>query len=108
MKISKSINDMKTFEDFNNMEELFLGIAHLDDLEIKFDFIDYGADFFYYYNDSWLFKENKKNEFFFINYDKIWSVFEKKYGLNYDEIDNFMTIMLDKYFKLKYNVTYVD
>ena len=35
---------MKTFEEFDNIDEkekLFLELAHLDELEIKFDFIKY-------------------------------------------------------------------
>ena len=51
---------MKTFEQYNindekEMEELFLEIAHLDELEIRFDFIKYNLDLFYFYNDEWLF-----------------------------------------------------
>jgi hypothetical protein len=46
----------------------------------------------------------KKYEYFWINYDKIWFVFEKKYHLNYDEIKLLTKSMVEKYLNLK-NIT---
>ena len=33
-----------------------------------------------------LFRQDYKNNYFWVNYDKIWSLLESKYGLNYKEI----------------------
>ena len=95
---------MKTFEAFNNIdekEELFLQLAHLDELEIKFDFIEYENIIFYFYKDKCLFYQNKKSKAFYIEYVKIWSVFEKKFSLNFKETKDFMVGAIDKHFKLK-------
>lgn len=95
---------MKTFEQFDNIDEkekLFLEVAHLDELVIKFDFIEYEYDLYYFYKDNCLFDQNKKTMYFYIRYIKIWSVFEKKFGINFQEIKDFMLGMINKYFKLK-------
>ena len=95
---------MKTFEQYNNIDEkekLFLELTYLDDLEIKFDFIEYKEYIFYFYKDDYLFYQDKKNMKFYINYYKIWSVFESKFNINYEEIREFMKGMIDKHFNLK-------
>ncbi|MCK9445933.1 hypothetical protein M0Q50_03475 [bacterium] len=94
---------MKTFEQFENINELeksFLELAHLDELEIKFDFMRYESDIFYFHNYKCLFKLVKKNVFIYINSDEIWSVFENKFGLDYIKTTKFMGDMIHKHFKL--------
>ena len=68
---------------------LFLKLAHLDELEIKFNFIKHKKDIFYFYNDSCLFFKTY-NQWFFINYN-IYSIF-------YNNIDIISSI-IQKYFK---------
>ena len=104
---------MKTFEqyfnllieNFNNkekeMEEFFLQLSHINELDIKFNFIEYKDTLFYLYKNKCLFDQDKKTMYFYINYDKIWSVFEKEFSLNYQEIKDFMSGMVEKHFKLK-------
>lgn len=95
---------MKTFEQFENIDEkekLFLQLAHLDNLDIKFDFIEYKYELFYIYKDNCLFYQEKKSKCFYINFDKIWEVFENKFSLNYKKIQKIMNGMVKKHFKLK-------
>ncbi|MCK9446880.1 hypothetical protein M0Q50_08535 [bacterium] len=94
---------MKTFEHFeviDEKEKLFLELAHLDELEIKFDFIEYPKNIYYFYKDTWLFNQDKKFNYFWINYDKIWIVFSSKFDINYKEIGYYMSDILEKHFKL--------
>ena len=44
---------------------------------------------------------NKKNEYFWTDYDKIWLIFESKYRLNSVEIQQFLKYMLKKYYNIK-------
>lgn len=95
---------MKKFEDFENVDEkekLFLELAHLDELDIKFDFIRYPIEIFYYYENHCLFNKIKTQNKFYINHNKIWIIFKNRYNLKYIDIKNFMKIMLDKHFNSK-------
>ncbi|MCK9445782.1 hypothetical protein M0Q50_02690 [bacterium] len=93
---------MKTFEKFNTIdekEEQFLGFAHLDELDIKFDFIEYEIGLFYFYKEIWIFGQEKKYKYFYIN-KYFWDSFESNFGLNYQETKVFLSVMLDKYLNL--------
>ena len=82
-------------------EKLFLELAHLDELEIKFDFIEYENDLYYFYNKNVLFDQYKKSGRFYINYDKIWSIFGSKFNLKYNDIQSITKKMVERHFKLK-------
>ena len=82
-------------------EKLFLKLSHLNELEIKFDFIEYKKLIFYFYNETELFDQDKKSGWFYINDDKIWSVFKFKFSLNYDDIQSITKKAIEKHFKLK-------
>ncbi|MCK9445687.1 hypothetical protein M0Q50_02215 [bacterium] len=95
---------MKSFEQFDNIdnkEKHFLALAHLDELEIKFEFIKYKDMLFYFYDYGFLFDISKKSKIFNTSYLEICSVLEREYNMNIYDIRNFMTTMVDKYFKLK-------
>ena len=49
---------------------------------------------------EWLIKYNKENRRIWIRNEYIWSVFEEKYNMNFDEIKDFMKNMLFKHFKI--------
>lgn len=101
---------MKTFDGFNNMdekEELFLSLAHLDELVIRFDFMWSSEDIFYFYNKTCLFVKDKKNKMFSINSDEIWSIYRNKINMSYHSTRSIMNIMSEKYFNLKvYSINY--
>ena len=82
-------------------EKLFLSLSHLDELEIKFDFIKYKKHIFYFYNETELFDQDKKSRYFYINYDEIWSFFEKNFGLKYNDIQSITKELVERHFKLK-------
>ena len=84
---------MKTFEQFESMDEIkFLELAHLDELEVKFDFIFNKIYIFYFYKENCLFYQNKKGKYFWINYERICSYFEHK--------KNIISNIVNKYFNL--------
>jgi hypothetical protein len=91
---------MKTFENYNlkyEMEESFLHLAHLDNLEIKFDLIEYEDDMFYFYDNIYLFSYMKKPKEFYMNPKRIWSI-ENRYDISGIEFEQFMKSMVEKYF----------
>jgi len=53
-------------------------------------------------------EQDLKNTEFWFNYDKIWSVFESKFGMNYSEIQSFMNGMVEKHFKIRGVTTKLD
>jgi len=59
-------------------------------------------DWVLYYNKEGkcLIKHNKKNNITWIRYIYIWSIFEKEYNMNYEDIQSFMKDQLLKHFKI--------
>ncbi len=49
---------------------------------------------------DWLIDHVEKIKVVAIFYDKIWSVFEKEYGMNYNEVELLMNNLALKYFKI--------
>ena len=80
------------------MENLFLEFAV--DLKIKIDQKKYPNCVFLFKNDECYFYFNLKNRRFYVEYDKIWSIFQSKFQLNYNDIQPFMKYMLERHFKL--------
>ena len=86
------------FSKEQEMENLFLEFAV--DLKIKIDEKEYPNYVFLFKNYECYFHFNLKNRIFYVNYDKIWSIFKSKFELNYNDIQSFMKYMLEKHFKL--------
>lgn len=93
---------MKTFEEFEDIDEsekIFLQLAHIDELEIKFNFISSRTVLLYLYKDNFLFEITKKSKKIWINYEDVWYPFEQKY--NTIRSDRYVQprVLLDKYVK---------
>ncbi len=56
---------------------------------------------FYNSKGDWLFDYNQRNGYTWIRWSLIWSVFEKEYDMEYDEIELFMKDMLLTHLKIK-------
>ena len=52
-------------------------------------------------------KQDLKNADIWFNYDKIWSIFESKFGMKYNDIQSFMKDMIEKHFKIRINTVSV-
>ncbi|MCK9445736.1 hypothetical protein M0Q50_02460 [bacterium] len=105
---------MKTFEKYkkdinlDKQEELFLELAQLDELDIRFDFIELPEDLFYFYKEKCFFVQDKNGKCFRINDDDIWSIFRNNIGMSYTATQSFMNIMIKKYFGLyAYNTLFI-
>ncbi|MCK9445737.1 hypothetical protein M0Q50_02465 [bacterium] len=66
---------MKTLEQYNDKEikELFLHLAHLDELHIKFDFFGYSNFTFYFYEENCIFMECRIFNTLGVNYKDVYS-----------------------------------
>ncbi|MCK9445721.1 hypothetical protein M0Q50_02385 [bacterium] len=100
---------MKTFGNLQNhmekeMEELFIKLSHLDELEIKFNFISTENYLFYNYNDEWQFIQEKNQMYFWTDEDIIVGI-ENDFDLGRVETRIFLQTMIEKYFGFKnYNI----
>jgi hypothetical protein len=54
--------------------------------------------FFFKGNNSW-FEYNTKNKYLYCSYEFVWSVFEKEFGLKYDEIQLLIKTLVEEYFE---------
>ena len=101
-------------------DKLFLEL--IDGFEWKYDLNQYQNSLFGFKNDDCLFKiysegglnqkkiianyrfeieQDFKNATFWFNYEKIWSVFESKFDMKYNDIQHFMKCMVEKHLKMK-------
>jgi hypothetical protein len=105
-------------------EKLFLEL--IEGFEWKHDFKKYPNSLFVFKGDVFLFEienskglnqqkiianyrfgleQDLKNHSFWFNSEQIWSVFESKFGMHYNEIQSFMNGMVEKHFKMKGDTT---
>ena len=85
-------------DNINNEKELFL-LNQLNNCEIKVS-NEYPNLIIYSKNDENLFYQDLKNEYFWVYYDKIWSIFIDKYKMKHEEIQGFIRNVMEKHFKL--------
>ena len=75
----------------NEMKQFLLSFINGAEIVIKPEFPN---SVFYKKNNEIIFElEKSKNEnktYFWVNYHKIWKIFENKFGLNYDDIQSFI------------------
>jgi hypothetical protein len=62
-----------------------------DDMEKKES--EDGFDF--YKESNFLFEQDLKNEYFWVSYKNIWSIFYSKYSMDYNQVQTFMWVILE-------------
>ena len=78
--------------------ELFF-INNINDCKLEYD-SEYPNLILFVKNDNWLFYQDLKNEHFVCDYNKIWDVFETKYGCKYYETQEVIKGILETHLKL--------
>ena len=58
-----------------------------------------GLEFIYHKDGQWIFFQDYKNERFWVNYYKYWSIFESKFRLNYEEIQAITKVLVEEALK---------
>ena len=58
-----------------------------------------GLEFIYHKDGQWIFYQDSKNERFWVNYYKYWSIFESKFSLNYEEIQAITRVLVEEALK---------
>ena len=102
-ELEKQIESLKKeSQKEGEMEQWFKSL--LNGLEIEIN-DDYPKSVFYIKNNKVFFRLsqdliNKERTYFFCDFYLVWSVFEKKYKLNYNEIQAFIKKMIEQYLKL--------
>jgi hypothetical protein len=94
-ELEKQIEELKKEE----MEQLFKSL--LNGLEIEID-DDHPKSLFYKKNSKVFFQlfRGSKKTYFICDYNLVWSIFEKKYNLNFYEIQEFINRMVEKHLKM--------
>ncbi len=84
----------------NDMEDEFLEIMRnvIEETDKKYPdsvlYVDKNTNQIYI-------KYDQKSRYLWINYDKLWSIFEKKYHLEYEEIQRFFKDMMGEHYNLR-------
>ena len=75
----------------------------LNDLEVVIDKDQDPYSVFYKKNGNVIFEhyQNEELNYFYVDYGTIWSVFEDKFGLKYQEISDFIKGMVEKHLNLR-------
>ena len=76
------------------MEKFFLECFNGCEIVLKDVFVYYKKD------GKVIMEQDLKNEYFWFDYDKFWSVFYVKFDLDYNKTQAFLKTMLDKHLKL--------
>jgi hypothetical protein len=102
-ELEKQIEELKKDSKHEEMEEWFKSL--LNGLEIKIIY-DRPNSLFYKKNGKVFFQlyQDLEIKHLWVDYDLVWSFFEIKYDLNYDETQSFINRMVEKHLKLS-NVT---
>ena len=61
---------------------------------------DYPNSLFYRLDDEIIFKYDQESEILWVDYIIIWSVFEDRFGMEYDEIRELIKPMVEEHYKL--------
>ena len=65
----------------------------------------YSNYIFYMKNGQVIFEYNKKNGYVYVNYDEIWSFFEKFFGMEYQQIQDITKEWVEEHYKLRVTTT---
>ena len=76
-------------------------LNYIQDLEVKIDRKSYINSVFYFKNGCCLFNYNEKNGYLYCKYNGFWSVFEREYHMNHQQIQAFIKNGVEEYFKIK-------
>ena len=82
---------------YSDCEAEFLNIFY--DSDIKIDFEKYPDSIFVFKNDEFIFEYDIKYGILWCSYDKIWTIFLKKYELNDLQITNLIKNVVEEHFK---------
>ena len=87
----------------NPQEQLF--IDFIKDCTIKLDQVKYPFIIFLIQDDKYMFYYDWKNDKFWCHYDRIFSVFESKFNIEYQNWRDFMLDMVKEHFKFRPSTT---
>jgi hypothetical protein len=85
-------------------EQQFIDL--IKDCSIKTDQEKYPFSIFLIQDDKYMFYYNWKNDIFWCQYDRIWSVFESKFNISYQNWKDFISNMVEKHFKFRPSATF--
>ena len=76
-------------------------LNYIQGLEVKINKKRYIDSVFYFKNGCCLFEYNEKNGDLYCKYDGFWSVFEREYNMDHQQIQAFIKNGVEEHFKIK-------
>ena len=95
-KISQITNDGITSKEKEIVEFI---LDKIKDLTLFID--EDGCHNYMNSKDEWIFEQDEKNDRLYVKYDGFWSVLEKKYSLNRDDIQDIIKGMVETTYKMR-------
>ena len=96
--IEKICDLLRNDESLKKKEMTNFFLSKFNGSTVKFD---NGRIKYYAPNGDWLFCQNNEKKEFLVSYKNIWSVFESKYDLNYQQTKKLFEGILKEHFNLK-------
>jgi len=99
VRLSKIIEGFKDIVVDDEREQFF--IDKFKDCKIKVDLKKYSNSIYFFdQKDAYLGDYNLKREIFYVSLNKIWTILELKYNLNYNQIKDLIQSWVEQHFKL--------
>ena len=95
-KISQITNDSITLEEKEIVEFI---LDKIKDLTLFID--EYGCHYYMNNKGEFIFQQDDKNDTLWVRYQDFWSVLEKKYSLNRDDIQIIIKGMVETAYKMR-------
>jgi len=97
-------NDYSIYKNYDECRNFFL--KQFDNCKIKYDFEKYENKLFFFNEENRIVGDyNLKRHIFWMDYDKIWSIFESQFNLNYIDIKVLTRYLVETHFKLRCETT---
>jgi hypothetical protein len=98
-EFSINLEKIKTKTSNDPIEQLFIDL--IKDCQIKLDQQKNPFRMYLFYDDKYMFDYNFEKEFFWCHYDRVWSVFNSKFKIQYEAFEEFISDMVEKYFNFR-------
>ena len=102
-EFSKNLSLIQSKKSVDEKEQLF--IDFIQDCVIKLDQNEYPFSIFMFKKDKYMFEYDWKNDTLWCSYDRVWSLFESKYKMSYQSLQQFIADQIETYFKFRPSTT---
>lgn len=96
----KTINEfLGTKFKLNEIDKINIFNDIFNKLQLKIDKKKYPNSVFFFYDDTVYMELEIKNRYLYCSYKYIWSIFEKGFDMQYNDIQTFIKVRVEQHFK---------